>query len=154
MDPSFLCQISSLFILRFLQLTEEEVEQTREWIKEVLYQDSFWGFNEPMCNRKAVVDRYVANLTNVIMDLPRHVMQAFISWANATGAILLVHHILNTLLDDGSLYSLDDMDEFVDELIEYGDNVGFGMNTMIPWEADYLKASIRTLVIYCSYTEV
>ena len=86
--------------------------------------------------------------------MTRNVMLAFISWANATGSILLVHHILNTLLDENSLYSLDDMDGFVDELIEYGDNVGFSMNTMIPWEDDYLKASIRTLVIYCSYAEV
>jgi hypothetical protein len=81
-------------------------------------------------------------------------MLAFINWANATGSILLVHHVLNTLLDEDSPYSLDDMDEFVDELIEYGDNAGFSMTTMIPWEADYLKASIRTLVIYCSYAEV
>lgn len=155
-------QWTHLFYVRFLhyaycdslQLTEEEVEQTREWIKEVIYQDPFWGFNEPMCNRKAVVDRYVANLPDVIMDLPRHVMLAFINWANATGSILLVHHVLNTLLDEDSPYSLDDMDEFVDELIEYGDNAGFSMTTMIPWEADYLKASIRTLVIYCSYAEV
>ena len=54
-------QWTHLFYVRFLhyaycdslQLTEEEVEQTREWIKEVIYQDPFWGFNEPMCNRKA-----------------------------------------------------------------------------------------------------
>ena len=155
-------QWSHLFCVRFLhysycdslQLTEEEIEQTREWIKEVIYQDPFWGFNEPMCNRKAIVDMYVAKLPDIIMDMPRHVLIAFISWANATGSILLVHHILNTLLDEDSLYSLDDMDDFVDELIEYGDNVGLSMNTMIPWEADYLKESIRRLYLYCSYTEV
>lgn len=155
-------QWNHLYDIRFLhyaycdslQLTEEEIEQTREWVKEVIYQDYFWGFNEPMRNRKAVVDRYIANLPDVIMNLPRHIMLAFCSWANATGSILLVHHILNTLLDEDSLYSLDDMDEFVDELIEYGDYVDFSMTTMIPWEADYLKKSIRTLVIYCSYGEV
>lgn len=137
-----------------LKLTDEEVEQIREWIKEVLYQDPFWAFNEPMCNRKAVVDRYVANLPDVIMDLPRHVILAFVNWANATGSILLVHHILNALLSEDSLYSLDDMDDFVDELIEYGESVGFDMKILIPWDAEFLKLAIRTLVIYCSYPEV
>lgn len=156
-------QWQHLFDVRFLhysycdslQLTEEEVEQTREWIKEVLYQDPFWGFNEPMCNRQAVVERYVATVPDLIMnDMPRHMMISFVNWANLTGSILLPLHILNTLVDEDSMYSLDDMDGFVDELIEHGESVGMPACVSIPWDPDYLYDSIRTFVMYCSYSEV
>ncbi len=151
-----------LFYVRFLhysycdmpQLTEDDRDQTKEWIKEILYNDPFWAYNEPIQNRAMVVNKYVEKLPDVIMNLPHHMLISFIVWANLTGSILLTHHILKTLLADDGWYSLDDMDDFVDELIEYGNNMDVSLYINIPWETDYLKSSIKTLVNYCSYSKV
>ena len=134
-------------------VNDTEREQIKEWIKEVLYQDPFWGFNESIGNRAMVVKRYVASMPDMIVDLPHHVMMSFVAWAKETGSILLPHHILNALYDD-NMYSLDDMDDFINDLIEYGKSVDISSICEIPWEADYLEESVRTFVIYCSYSEV
>lgn len=151
-----------LFSVRFLhfsycdmpEISDEDKEQTKEWVKNAIEQDPFWAFNEPMKNRALVVARYLKFLPDLIMDMPHHMFLSFINWANMTGSIILPLHILNTLLDEASFYSLDDMDEFVEELIEYGNDMDIQFFASIPWEEDYLAASIRTLVNYCNYSEV
>lgn len=154
-------QCDHLFYVRYLHYSccdkpnvdDSEREQIKEWIKEVLYQDPFWGYNESIPNRAMVVRRYVTSMPDMILDLPHHVMMSFINWAKETGSILLPHHVLNALYDD-NMYSLDDMGNFIDELIEYGDSVDISSVCEIPWEADYLEEAARTFVMYCSYSEV
>ena len=135
-------------------ISEEEVEQIKEWIKEVLYEDPFWAFDEPIQMRHMAVNKYISFLPDMIMDMPHHRIMAFITWANNTGSILLPYHIIRNILNEEAMYTIDDMDEFVDQLIEYGYDMGVNYTSVVPWNFNYLKSSIETLIRYFSMAEV
>jgi hypothetical protein len=137
-----------------LNLSDEEVEQTKEWIKEILYEDPFWSFDEPIQMRHMAVNKYISFLPDMIMDMPRHRFISFVNWANVTGSILLPYHIIRNILQDDAMYTVDDMDEFVDKLIEYGYDMEVNYTAGIPWDFNYLKSSIETFVRYFSLSEV
>lgn len=137
-----------------LNLSDEEVEQVKEWIKEILYEDPFWSFDEPIQMRHMAVNKYISFLPDMIMDMPRHRFISFVNWANVTGSILLPYHIIRNILQDDAMYTVDDMDEFVDKLIEYGYDMDVNYTAGIPWDFNYLKSSIETFVRYFSLSEV
>ena len=135
-------------------MSEEEAEQIKEWIKEILYEDPFWAFDEPIQMRHIAVNKYISFLPDMIMDMPFHRTMAFITWTNTTGSILLPYHIIKNILHDDALYTLDDMDEFVDQIIEYGYEKDVNYTAGVPWDFNYLKSSIETFVRYFSLAEV
>lgn len=56
----------------------------------------------------------------------------FATLVNATGSILLPYHIIRNILHEESMYTLDDMDEFVDQFIEYGYEMEVNYTAGIP----------------------
>ena len=135
-------------------MSEEEAEQIKEWIKEILYEDPFWAFDEPIQMRHIAVNKYISFLPDMVMDMPFHRIMAFITWTNTTGSILLPYHIIKNILHDDALYTLDDINEFVDQIIEYGYEKDVNYTAGVPWDFNYLKSSIETLVRYFSMAEV
>ena len=137
-----------------MSISEEVVERTKEWVKEVLYEDPFWAFDEPIQMRHMAVNKYISFLPDMIVNMPFYRLKAFITWASMTGSILLPYHIIRNILHDDAMYTLDDMDEFVDQLIEYGYDMEVNYTSVVPWNFNYLKSSIETLVRYFSLQEV
>ena len=75
---------------------QERLNRDTEMLEETLYGDNFWGFNEPMKNRAAVVSAYKQTLLGTIQNMPLNDRVIFLTTAEMLNTILLPHKIIST----------------------------------------------------------
>ena len=64
-------------------------------LEETLYGDNFWGYDEPMMNRAAVVFAYKQGLLVTIQNMPLNDRVIFLTTAEMLNTILLPHKIIS-----------------------------------------------------------
>jgi hypothetical protein len=111
---------------------QERLSRDTEMLEETLYDDDFWGFDEPMRNRAAVVSAYKQRLLGTIQNLPLNNRVIFLTMAEMLNTILLPHKIISAFFFEDSLYditNINDIDDFVKELDDYCRDIGltFGL---------------------------
>ena len=106
---------------------QERLNRDTEMLEETLYGDNFWGFNEPMKNRAAVVSAYKQTLLGTIQNMPLNDRVIFLTTAEMLNTILLPHKIISTFFFEDSFYDIndiDDIDNFIKELDDYCRDIG------------------------------
>lgn len=101
---------------------QESLNKDTEMLEEILYGDNFWGFDEPMRNRAAVVSMYKQRLLKTIQTRPLNDRVIFLTTAELLNTILLPHKIICAFFFEDSPYDINDIidiDDFVKELDDY-----------------------------------
>jgi hypothetical protein len=109
----------------------ERLSRDTEMLEETLYDDDFWGFDEPMRNRAAVVSAYKQRLLGTIQNLPLNDRVIFLTTAEMLNTILLPHKIISAFFFEDSLYditNINDVDDFIKELDDYCRDIGLTFN--------------------------
>lgn len=157
-DPHSMLSYHSLYCDYMIQTQDgqgcDNQEDGVEELKELLYTDNFWGFDEPIQIRAAAVSQYLDWLPETIDKLPLHQYVAFMNMIIATGSIILPHKILHSMFSEDSFYSIDDVDMFVEDLEEYGLESGAAAFIDMDWTHDSIKSMVETFVRYYTLEEV
>ena len=93
-------------------------------IKEAAYTDDFWSFDEIIGNRAMVVSNYQKWLPDLVLDFPLYRQTAFLHMVILFNSIILPYKIDYNLTMDSSPYTIDDMDDFIEELEEFCRDLG------------------------------
>jgi len=151
-DPHSMLGYHSLYCDYQIQIQDEQESDNEgdgiEVIKELLYCDNFWGFDEPIQIRAAAISQYLDWLPETVDKLPLHRYIAFMNMSIATKSIILPHKILHCLFSVDSFYSKDDVDMFVEDLEEYGLENGAAAFVDMDWTFDSIKSMVETFVKY------
>lgn len=103
---------------------QERLEEETKMMEEVLYGDDFWGFDEPKINRAAVVSIFKQNVLSNLQNLPLGDRIIFLTTAEILNTIILPHKIICAFYFKDSPYTLDEIEDFAEELDEYACGIG------------------------------
>lgn len=127
---------------------QERLNRDTEMLEETLYADNFWGFDEPMRNRAAVVSMYKQRLLKTIQTRPLNNRVIFLTTAEMLNTILLPHKIIFSFFFEDSPYDINDandVDDFVKELDDYCKDIGLTFGLKKKERLDVWKKFIKTI---------
>lgn len=129
---------------------KERLNMDTIMLEETLYADNFWGFDEPMRNRAAVVSMYKQRLLCTIQNIPLNDRVIFLTTAEMLNTILLPHKIIYSFFFEGSPYDINnvnDVDDFVKKLDDYCREIGLTFGLKKKERLDIWKKLIKTIEI-------
>ena len=130
---------------------QERLDMDTAMLEETLYADNFWGFDEPMINRAAVISAYKQRLLGTIQNLPLNDRVIFLTTAEVLNTILLPHKIISAFFFEDSFYDIDninDIDDFVKELDDYcRETIGLTFGLKKKERLDIWKRLVNTIEI-------
>lgn len=129
---------------------QERLDMDTAMLEETLYADNFWGFDEPMRNRAAVVSMYKERLLNTIQTRPLNDRVIFLTTAEVLYSILLPHKIICAFFFEGSPYNINDIkdvEHFVQELDDYCRGIGLTFGLKKKERFDIWKKLVNTIEI-------
>lgn len=127
---------------------QERLNMDTAMLEETLYADNFWGFDEPMRNRAAVVSMYKQRLLGTIQNMPLSDRVIFLTTAEVLNTILLPHKTICSFFFESSPYDIndiDDVDDFVGELDDYCREIGLTFGLKKKERLDIWKKFIDTI---------
>lgn len=129
---------------------KERLNMDTIMLEETLYADNFWGFDEPMRNRAAVVSMYKQRLLCNIQNIPLNDRVIFLATAEMLNTILLPHKIIYSFFFEDSpcdINNINDVDDFVKKLDDYCREIGLTFGLKKKERLDIWKKLIKTIEI-------
>ena len=129
---------------------KERLNMDTIMLEETLYADNFWGFDEPMRNRAAVVSMYKQRLLCNIQNIPLNDRVIFLATAEMLNTILLPHKIIYAFFFEDSpcdINNINDVDDFVKNLDDYCREIGLTFGLKKKERLDIWKKLIKTIEI-------
>lgn len=129
---------------------QERLDMDTAMLEETLYADNFWGFDEPMRNRAAVVSMYKKRLLNTIQTRPLNDRVIFLTTAEVLNSILLPHKIICAFFFEDSPYNINDIkdiEHFAQELDDYCRGIGLTFGLKKKERLDIWKKLVNTIEI-------